>query len=424
MDVFVQTFHDLQTQLSIMGRVFANTWYIIMPVPLYLTFHWLWIIHIQDRYWATLDWILLELIPPRDIEKSPKLMESIFVALAGVSKTFNPMEEYIQGMFPDGFSLEIVGDEGMVHFYVRTQRKYRSLVEAHFYGQYPDIEIVEVPDYVDDVPKLLPNEQWNLWGTDFQLVADDAYPIRTYKKFEEEVTGKMIDPLGGIVEVMGKLGPGQKMWYQLVITPEKETWFKTGRKLVEKLKGKEVKEENIFERLIDDILDVLKNIFSAAQGPVEFGKADKKEEQPLEFRLSPGEREALKAVEDNLGKNMFKTKMRYIYVGRREAFDKALGVSAFIGGIKQFADHNLNGFKPYEPTKTAALYVFAKARLLYRQRKLLRRYRVRSNDGLRFYLSTEELATMYHIPDMQVTAPSVVRVEAKRSGAPSNLPVE
>lgn len=423
MDIFVGMFHDFQAQFAQLGRVFAATWYIILPVPLYVTFKWFWMIHIQDRYWESLDWMLLEIIPPRDIEKSPLPMESIFVAFAGVSKSINPVEEYVQGMFPDGFSLEIVGDEGMVHFYVRTQRKYRNLVEAHFYGQYPDIEIVEVPDYVDSVPRLIPNEHWNLWGSDFQLVADDAFPIRTYKKFEEDVTGKMIDPLAGIVEVMGKLGPGQKMWYQLVITPEKETWFKTGRKLVEKLKGKEVKSDNVLERLFSDMADIFKSIFSAMKGPVEFAKKEKKEEQPLEFKLSPGEREALKAVEDNLGKNMFKTKMRFVYVGRREGFDKAM-VSNFIGGIKQFADHNLNGFKPHDPTKTAALYVFTKSRLLYRQRKILRRYRLRSNDGLRFYLSTEELATMWHMPDMQVTAPSVVRVEAKRSGAPANLPVE
>lgn len=424
MEILAQIFNDLKTSFTQFWGVFSNTWYFILPVPLYATFKFFWMIHVQDRYWAALDWILLEIIPPRDIEKSPKPMESIFFAMAGVSKTINPLEEHVQGMFPDGFSLEIVGDEGMVHFYIRTQRKYRNMVEANFYAFYPDIQIVEVPDYVDSVPKVMPNEHWDVWGTDFEATADDAYPIRTYKKFEEDITGKMIDPLANMVEVMGKLGPGQKIWYQLIMTPESEKWHKKGRKIVDKIKGKDVAEISILEKIINDIKDILGNIIPALKGPVEFAKKEKKEEQPLEFRLTPGEREALKAVEDNLGKNVFKTKMRYVYVGRREGFDKALGVSSFIGCIKQFADHNLNGFKPNDATKTNALYIFTKSRLRYRQRKILRRYRLRSNDGPRFYLSTEELATLYHIPDMQVVAPSVVRVEAKRSGAPANLPIE
>jgi hypothetical protein len=42
----------------------------------------------------------------------------------------------------------------------------------------------------------------------------------------------------------------------------------------------------------------------------------------------------------------------------------------------------------------------------------------------RFLFSTEELATIFHIPDMGVLAPSLTRVSAKRGGAPANLPTQ
>jgi hypothetical protein len=43
----------------------------------------------------------------------------------------------------------------------------------------------------------------------------------------------------------------------------------------------------------------------------------------------------------------------------------------------------------------------------------------------RFILNVEELASLYHFPGRMVTgAPSMSRVEAKRSEAPSDLPVE
>ena len=45
-------------------------------------------------------------------------------------------------------------------------------------------------------------------------------------------------------------------------------------------------------------------------------------------------------------------------------------------------------------------------------------------EGGKLVMSTEELATVFHLPDMNVLAPSLTRVESKHGGAPSNLPVE
>jgi hypothetical protein len=38
--------------------------------------------------------------------------------------------------------------------------------------------------------------------------------------------------------------------------------------------------------------------------------------------------------------------------------------------------------------------------------------------------STEEMATIFHMPDMSVIAPTLQRVTAKRGSAPMNLPIE
>lgn len=424
MEIIFQAFSETLVSLKSVGQVFFNTWYWILPIPLYMFFQVMWKIHVQDNFWGSLDWVLLEVIPPKDIEKSPKPMEALYFGMQGAEKTFTVLEEWLEGQFPSSFSLELISDGGEVHFFIRAPRNFRDLVEAHLYAQYSDCVITEVPDYVDNIPKVTPNEKWDLWGTDFELQRDDAYPIRTYKNFEESVTGKMIDPLSGLIETMGKLPPGQQIWLQIIISPHSPSWAsKEGKKTVEKLKGKEVKEENILERLWGDLIDVLSNLWKALSDPIEFSKKEKKDEAPLEFRLSPGEKDVLKAVEENLSKLQFKVKMRFILVGRRENFDKA-NVSSFIGGIKQFNDDNLNSLKPDSVSKTFANFVFKKSRLRYRQRKILRRYRGRSNDGVRFTMSTEELATVYHLPDMSVVAPALSKVDSRRGGAPGNLPVE
>lgn len=427
-------FSNLADMFSIMGSAFSvlmSVWFIIFPPLLFAVFKLLWMLHVNGHFGSGLKWVLLEIIPPRDIEASPLPMESIFTAFAGVIKSPTPLEEYVKGEFPTSFSLELVSIEGQVHMYVRTQVGFRNLVEAHFYAQYPNVEIVEAEDYVHLVPKTVPNKDWDLWGVDFKLFKPDLYPIKSYKNFEETITGKMIDPLAGLIETMGKLGPGQHLWLQFIITPVSEKWYSTGKETVDEFLGRvKEKKKGLLAGIIHDLIDVIANIGKGMMGSeVAFssGKsAEKKEEQPLEFRLSPGEKDVLKALQSNLGKQMYRTRMRHLYVGRREGFSKQTGVSSFIGGIKQFNDQNLNSMVPNDESKTYANYLFASERLRYRQRRLFRRYISRDSDpqSSRFLFSSEELATIFHIPDMGVLAPSLTRVSAKRGGAPANLPMQ
>lgn len=417
------------------GGVFGSildVWFLVFPISFYFVFKILWMKYVRRKYIRSTRWVMLEIIPPRELEKSPKLMESVFAGIAGVIKGLTPVEIYIQGMLPDYFSLEMVGAEGDVHFYIRTLVQYRNLLEAHFYAQYPDMEIIEVSDYVDAIPVAIPNKDWDIWGTEFTFTQPDVYPIRTYVNFDEDVTGKMIDPLAGLVEVMAKTGPGQNIWLQYLIEPrgDEQKWVEEyGKKMVDKLTGKTPEKEiGLFQKLKHDFIEVGTNLHKGLLAQeVEFTdlKSEKKELGPLEFRLTPGEKDVLKAVESNMSKQQFKTKMRFVYVGRTSGFDKS-AISAFVGGIKQFNSMTLNGFKPNNDTKTSVYTLFAKERLRFRQRLIYMHYRDRDWDDSSntIYLSTEELATVFHPPDMAVMTPSMSRVMAKRGGAPSNLPIE
>lgn len=429
MDIILLSFGDFFRGISRAFTLVGDVWYFLFPPILYPLFKMFWMDHIQGRYAGSLSHVLLEIIPPKEMEKSPKPMESVFSGLVGVAKGFSAVELFVQGQFPASFSLEIVSEGGEVHFYVRTQKGFRNLVEAHFYAQYPDMEIVEVPDYVGHVPGTVPNSEWDLWGTDFKLTKPDLYPIRTYPAFEEDVTGKMIDPLAGLIESMGRLAPGQNMWFQMIISPEEDAWYKKGQATVDEFLGKEKKAStSMFGMVWHDLMDVLSNIIpgmisGTAFSPLE-KKADAKQDQPLEFRLSPGQKDVLKALERNLGKQMYKTKMRMLYVGKRDGFDKSF-VSMFMGSLKQFNDMSLNGFAPEGDSKTYAQYLFVNERLRYRQRRIFRRYISRDPDptGKMFELSIEELATLFHMPDFSVMAPALTRVAAKRGSAPANLPI-
>ena len=329
------------------------------------------------------------------------------------------MRSLSQGKITDRFSLELVGSEGQAHFYIRTQKKYRNLVESSIYAQYPDAEVVEVPDYTQNFPRVIPNRDWDLYGADFEFTKEDAYPIKCYDKFEEDITGTMIDPLAGLVEVMGALTSGQHIWYQFIVEALSETHRKDEYALVQKIAGRNGStSKGFFGHLIEVLTHIPKGIF----GEVEFPGAAKVEQMPLEFKLTPVEKDVLKAIEENLGKNAFKTKLRFIYLGKREGFQKPY-VSAFMGALKQFNDLNYNNFKFSDRSKTYANYFFTKPRVEFRKRLLYRRYKTRNMDGVKMILSTKELASLFHFPDMNVKAPSLQRTEAKRGTAPSNLPI-
>jgi hypothetical protein len=374
----------------------------------------------KDAWLNHLEWTVLEIIPPKNTEKSPKVMEAIYAGIAGVVASINPFDEWLKGAFTDQFSLEIVGEEGTIHFYIRTQKKFRNLIEAQIYAQFPDAEIFEIPDYVNKFPKIIPNKNWDLWGSDLEFKMPDPYPIKTYDKFEEDVTGTIIDPLAAMAEVIGKLGPGQHIWLQHVILPLPETWRNEELKLINKLAKKAEKKE---KNLLEHMAEVVANFPKAFVGPIEFAANEPEKDQPVEFKLTPGEKEVLKAVEENLGRNAFKTKMRLLVFGRKEVFDKTL-VSSFFGSLKQFSDLNLNNLKPNDVSKTYANYIMKKSRLEARQRKIYRRYKSRSMDGALMVFSTKELATLFHFPNMEVKAPSVTMIQSKRGTAPSNLPIE
>ncbi|GBE16737.1 hypothetical protein BMS3Abin15_00560 [bacterium BMS3Abin15] len=423
MDIIVYSLIDAIKTIREGWEVFSRVWFIVLPVPFYYLLKTIWMSYRQREYARSLEYVLLEIIPPRDIERSPKPMESVFSGIAGVLKTFNPIEEFVKGMTTNPFSFEMAGFDGAVHFYIRMPKNYRNLIEAHVYAQYPDAEIVEASDYVDNVPKIVPNRELDLWGADFELVKPDPYPIRTYKYFEESITGEMIDPLAALVEVMGSLEPGQQIWFQCIMVPIHENWYNSGRALADELAGKTKKREGVLASIWGDLGDVINNVIPGLTQPVEFAKKEEKEQAPLEFRLTPGEKEILKALEANIGKYVFDTKMRFVYLGKRDNFSKA-NVSSFVGGIKQFADFNLNSFKPNERSKTVANFIFVDRRLRWRQRKIFKRYRDRDRTGKKVVLSSEELATVYHMPDMSVVAPGVIKTEFKRGGAPSNLPVK
>ncbi|MEA3322881.1 MAG: hypothetical protein U9Q12_01540 [Patescibacteria group bacterium] len=407
--------------------VFSATWFIVMPVLFWFVFKSLWGRHVYIAdFLMKQNEVMLEIIPPREIEKSPKVMERFFDSLAATDAGTSVFNQYCHGAGNPFFSLEIVGTEGMAHFYIRTPAALRDFVESSLYAQYPDVEIVEAGDYTYQIPNVIPNEEWTLKGFDLALLKSDAYPIKTYQYFEEDVTGKMIDPLASMLEAIGNLGPGQHMWLQYVIRADRPPWFdEWGQSTVEEFVGRATKPQSVWARVWFDIKDVFGGVAVGWDHPPEFSELEepKTNDQPVEFRLTPGEKQTLKALEENISKLMFSVNMRLIVVGQKDFFTP-VNLAGAMSSIKQFSDNHTNQFVPVDRSKVYADYVNVESRMAYRMRKMLTRYRDRDDTGYPFHLSSAELATVFHLPDMSVESPSVQWSDSRRGSAPSNLPFE
>lgn len=405
-------------------EILEQWWWTFTPIVLFFILFHLWIFYIQRRYASRINWKLLEITIPREVFKSPKAMEQVFANIHGVYSERNLIEKYIDGEIPTFFSFEMAGISGETHFFIRTPEKFRNLIESQIYAQYAEAEIKEVEDYTRLVPPDIPNKDYNVWGTDMILTKPDAYPIRSYIYFEETLEEKRIDPLSSLTEVFSRLQKGEQLWVQFIISPTFGKWEEEGQKLVSKLIGrKEVHKKGILDEILEFFTEVLETLITGKPKTVEQSKT-REEALSKVLYLSPGERDAVKAIEENIAKLGFITGIRFVYIAPQEIFNKA-NVAAMFGVFNQFSTQNLNGFKK-DSSKTPSIdYLFKNSRNYLRKRSIFTKFKNRdTRDTKKFILNIEELATVYHIPGKVVSAPFMPRIEAKKGEPPSSLPIE
>ena len=410
----------------------SRTWFLWMPILFFFIFRDSWLHYVRANFISTKKYILLEVRIPREVSKSPKAMESIFAGIHGAARKGNLIDRYWDGWVTPWFSLEVIGDETGIHFYIWTMEFFKRMFEAQIYAQYPSSEVRVVEDYTKSLPAVLPDKDWNLWGTEFVLTKPDAYPIRTYEDFVlEDISSKeeerKIDPLSSLFEFFGQLRPGERLWIQMLVRAADDKWKKEGEVLVAKMTGKKaVSKSPLITQLVDAIHDTVKTILGVS---AESKPTKKESDQFRMLNLSPGERTTIEAIERNIAKIGFEVCIRWIYLAKREVYN-FLAVPAMFGIFKQFSSQSLNGFKTNKKITVSIDYFFKNYREPKRKQRLFKSYKLRSvflppykRRSKPFVLSSSELATVYHFPGMVVAAPTTPRIEAKRGAPPPNLPI-
>lgn len=399
-----------------------SLWWLWIFFPLHSMANDLWIHWRQEIFKRSTKWLLLELKMPRLVTQTPEAMDQVFSSLHTLRNAAGNLNEvYVDGEVTRWFTFDMVSFGGEVHFYLQIYAKTRDLVESAFFSYYPDVEVVEVPDFMDKLPKTVGEtylKGMDLWGSEMSLSKVDAYPIKMYRQFETPDPEKRLDPMSSFLELMGKVKPSEFVGIQYLLAPADKGWFKKYDALIKKLKKPE-----------DDKMDEKSGKFS--------------------FNMrTPGETEVLEAVERNLSKPAFDTIIRFIYFSPKETYLDTFPRRGITGAFNQYGMLDLNSFGRNEEMSTRAQiwdypHIFPKVRTELKKQRLLDLYRRREvppetywgkwfmsytymsgHSSKWFKLNTEALATLLHPPtEFVLTAPHIKRMESKKAAAPAGLAI-
>lgn len=390
-----------------------------LPITTFFLFFEYWMYYVRRDYDIKQGRVTLEIKIPQDVFKSPEAMELVLIQLYQTAAPDNHIQTYIDGKYPPTMSLEMVSRFGDVKFYVNVPRKkYKNMVETQLYAQYPGIEVHELDiDYTAEIP--WDKKRFAYFSLHMGLKKADAYPIKTYREFEMERLPKeeeKIDPLATMIEMLGSLGPNEYAWIQILINANRETTFKEGTlTTVPDWKAAAKKE---IEKIITD-------------ANKRIGIDGKKEGQSMNMMsLTDGEKETIKAIERSLAKNAFNTVIRTMYIARADSFQIGERVPAMITAWKSFDDLNRNAIGVRWRTDVDWPWwqdPHGHHRDHYKHQELdeykRRAYTSHSHSDTPKVMTSEELATIFHLPGRVALTPSLARIPSKRAEAPPNLPI-
>lgn len=352
----------LITLLTVVGTIGAI---VIGMVGLgYILLLWL---RNKNRESISLNSTLLQITVPRDNDIKIDAAEQMFSSLVSIRRAWSSDRLYYLKPQPH-LSFEIVGLPGDIRFYVHVPNQFRDFVEKQINGSYPDAEIVRVDDpMAKQKDGGFVGTEYNIFSQDgkvafasLHLKESDYQPIKVYKDLP-------VDPLLSLTSVLAKMGEGEGATIQVMVRPSDTKWKKAGRGYIGTTKKTEANPEKASY------------------------KADSKE---------------LESIENKLTKSGFDTLVRIVVSSKtKEAAEAHL--NNIINSFGQYSGHN--SFKKHR-IRFKGLFM---QDFIYRYFPMIKTSSV---------MTTDELATLFHLPNKSITTPGIHWLHSKRAPAPSNLP--
>lgn len=168
--------------------------------------------------------VIFEIIVDKQNEKGPWAFEHILI-------TFHKIIEETKWNFfkktkysRPTISFEIAKIWNKIRFFIIVEKVYWTFLKNQIYAHYPDVEINEVNDYLENVP----TDKMLIWNV--KLDKHYIYPIKTFTQLQENSANGIIDPYSSITASLSKTQNNSLNVFQVVFSP-----------IPDKLRKKEIK---------------------------------------------------------------------------------------------------------------------------------------------------------------------------------------
>lgn len=363
---------------------------------------------LKSQLKITNDWVMYKVSLPKEIHSSDDEQKKNFQELLSVIEPFyaslNSFMSYdlskkISGQ--DHISMEIVAKDGKIFFYIGCPKRVAKLVEKNILAQHPHAQIEIANDFVIFPKKPLPVAFYNLG-----LTKKYFFPIKTYKNLEE-------DPINAITNSLSKLTEDETAGIQILIRPTHTIWRSGAEKVaynIQQGKSGSYYTGSKATKATEHFFKFLGNVGSTAMGKADADKNKNEYYNPNNpHKMTPMQESQIKLLGEKTAKLGFEIQIKIATVAKtlEEAESNAKNIGA---SFSQFNAPDANGFFVKKAKRKAEEGVNYALRLFGR--------------GIKYILNTEELASIYHLPNRFTDTPNIAWLLAKRAEPPSNLPAE
>lgn len=315
-------------------------------------------------------------------------IEPLFSALTSVVE--NDWKHQIFGQ--DHFAFEIVADKGEITFYISGPRHLQTLLEKQIHAHFPDAHIEQTRPHIFD------KDQGAFAATTLELGGNTLFPIKTYKNLED-------DPLNALTNTLSKLGEDSAAVISVLIRPTLRNFQKTVQTVSAQLQQGKSGGSQGAGKVAGSLLAETAKL--AMQGGV--NKAEDKKDISKPATLTPLQEEQLRQLAEKGNKPVLETMIRIITVAPDRPTAKT-HLQNLVSSFGQYTTPNVF-FKPGKHVGTEGRVVVD---------YILQAFR----GGKKFFLNTEELSSIFHLPNQYTSAPNIRWLIARRLPPPVNLPKE
>lgn len=325
--------------------------------------------------------LVMQILVPRENDKSALAAEQMFASIHGILGDLRKSLDLIS------FEIVSMAEEGIC-LYVVTPGHLAKFIEGQIYAQYPNADISYVKDYTKE--KGTPYEDVYVTCGVIEMEKDAIFPIKTFRNFD-------VDPLAAITGAMSDMGAGEKAWLQIIVRPVANYWQQKSKDYITSVKeGKDIN-----GGFLEKLTALLRGVGKSLASP----DATQKKEV---VKLVPGQEEELREIETKMLKLGFEVCIRVITKAQTQTRSEQI-LRDIMASFKQFTTAHLNSFVHGKPTK--------EGKNIYND--YIQRYMPKDTQDI---LNIEELASLYHLPNISVETPNIAWSKSKKLEPPMNLP--